>query len=149
MQNLPYFLVHLADIAIVILGLFGFSLAYYIYHKKHKKQPLVCPLQSKCELVTHSDYSKIFGIPVEILGMLYYASAVTLHVVALVAPAVINFGMVCVSLVLSATAFLFSLYLVSIQAFVIKQWCTWCLFSAGTCVFIFFFTYLSLPFGII
>lgn len=149
MQIISFFLVHLADFALVILGLFGFSLAYYIFHKKHKKQPLVCPLQSKCELVTHSDYSKIFGIPVEILGMLYYASVVVLHVVALAAPSVINFGMVRASLILSAAAFLFSLYLVSIQAFVLKQWCTWCLFSAGTCVFIFFFTYLSLPFGII
>ncbi len=149
MQSIYFFLTHLADFALIIFGLFGFSLAYYIYHKKHKKQPLVCPLQSKCELVTHSDYSKIFGVPVELLGMLYYASVVIFHGATLVAPSFVSVGMIRGALVLSACAFLFSLYLVSIQAFVLKQWCTWCLFSAGTCVFIFFFTYLSAPLGIL
>lgn len=61
-------------LAIFALGVCGFLVARHIYkHKKPNQTPLVCPLKFDCDTVVHSDYSKVFGIPVEILGMIYYA----------------------------------------------------------------------------
>lgn len=46
-------------------------------------------------------------------------------------------SIVFVLLGLSLVAFLFSAYLTFIQAFTLRQWCTWCLISAGLCTLIF------------
>jgi uncharacterized membrane protein len=135
----------ITNLILSLLGLAGFFLARHIYCKKHAQKPLVCPLRSNCEVVITSRYSKILGIPIEILGMTYYAIVALVHIAALVAPWIITPQMVLASMILSTGAFLFSLYLVSIQAFVLKQWCTWCLCSAFLCAAIFFTAYLSAP----
>jgi uncharacterized membrane protein len=114
---------------ISLLGILGFSLALYIHTKKKSKKKLVCPMRSDCDTVIHSDYSTVFGIPVEILGMIYYAcigSAYTIiSVLNLWSPVV---GLVL--LIMSACSVLFSLYLITLQIFVIKHWCAWCMSSA-------------------
>jgi uncharacterized membrane protein len=135
----------LLDLILICLGLTGFFLARHIYAKKNKKVPLICPLRSNCDLVVTSKYSKILGVPVEILGMCYYASIVVLHLVMIAHPAFESALIAGISMAVSTCAFLFSLYLISIQAFVLKQWCTWCLCSAFLCVAIFFATYLGVP----
>ncbi len=120
---------------IILLGLSGFILASFIHRKKSAKKKLVCPMRSNCETVIHSDYSKLMGIPVEVLGMSYYAFIAlaygVYHIISLP-----DF----IPIILSATslsAVIFSTYLISVQAFVIKQWCTWCLTSAMISVIIF------------
>ena len=131
------------QIIIVIVAFEGFLIASYIRHKKIKKTPLVCPMRTNCDTVIHSDYSKILGIPVEILGIMYYAFVFTAHSIQIIHPELITPNFVILELSISAAAFLFSMYLTSIQAFVLKQWCTWCLISATFCLVIFFFTYNS------
>ncbi len=138
----------LIDLVIMLIGCAGFFLAFYIYHCKHKKQPLICPMRGSCEFVTASDYSKFFGIPVELLGMCYYAAVVILHGFVLANPAILNITVAQISLGISTLAFFFSLYLLSVQAFVLKQWCTWCLCSAFLCAAIFALTVIAAPVGI-
>ena len=135
----------LDDILLMFFGFTGFVLAFYIYHKKHENKPLVCPLRSDCNAVITSRWSRLAGIPVEILGMCYYATIVILHAVVATYPFVFSSTVEHVSLIVSAIAFCFSIYLISIQAFVLKQWCMWCLCSATLCVLIFLTTYLSSP----
>ena len=135
----------LRDSLLVLIGVAGFMLALYIYRKKRVGAPLVCPLRASCDLVTHSTYSKIFGIPVELLGMVYYAFVALSHGFALASFTVIPHVLIIGMLAVSAFAFLFSMYLVSIQAFVLKQWCTWCLISASFCVLIFVITLAGTP----
>ena len=60
------------DIAIALLALGGLLLANYIRSTKKAPGTLICPLEGSCEEVISSKYSKLFGIPIEILGMLYY-----------------------------------------------------------------------------
>ena len=61
------------SIVIVLLGLSGFFLALYLRWKKaHKSEVFVCPLRENCTEVIHSDYSKIFGATVELIGTFYY-----------------------------------------------------------------------------
>lgn len=114
----------------VLLGIAGFLIAFYIFHKKTHQTLLVCPIGSDCNAVVHSEYSKLFGIPVERLGMVYYFLITTFYAAALFTP-VLTHGLVhFVMLGITLGAFLFSVYLVAIQAIVIRQWCAWCLGSA-------------------
>lgn len=121
---------------VILVGLGGFLLASHIYHKKKKKRPLVCPLKSNCDTVINSDYSRVCGIKLEVLGMVYYA------IIAIGYGIVNNFSYIAgnlsyVLLPLSFFAFIFSIYLISVQAFVLKQWCAWCLCSAFLSTLIF------------
>ena len=122
---------------IVVIAFNGFLLASYIRHKKVSNEILVCPLKSNCETVIFSNYSKLFGIPVEILGILYYLTITLAYVFFLVVPISMPQLLVLGVSSLTVLAFLFSLYLTFVQAFALKQWCTWCLISAGLCTAIF------------
>ncbi len=124
-----------------LLGLCGFLLALYIYRKKKGKKKLVCPLRSDCDTVIHSDYSRIAGIPIEVLGMTYYAFT------GIVYSALFIFGfwshtIGLVLLGIASCSALFSLYLVSLQIFVIKHWCAWCMTSALISLLILLASYL-------
>ena len=115
---------------VLIAATGGACLSLYIYLKKRRKQTLVCPIGSDCSSVIHSEYSRFLGFPLELLGFLYYISMAVSYSVFLTVPILKTplgtFILVCVS----GAAFLFSLYLTFIQGAVLKQWCTWCLFSA-------------------
>ncbi len=125
-------------LAIIILcALGGFSLALYIHFKKKQPAPL-CPIGHSCDPVVHSDYSRFMHIPVEILGILYYFLILLCYSLLVMYPSM-KTGMVEATLLLiSGLAFLFSVYLTAVQAFILKEWCTWCLFSATLCAIIFF-----------
>lgn len=126
-----------------LLGLVGFIIATYIYGKKKAKKKLICPRRSNCDTVIHSDYSKILGIPVEILGMAYYFFIGSIYSVVFIFDlwsSPIGF----ILLGISMCSVLFSIYLVSMQVFVIKQWCAWCLGSAAISLLIFVLSYIHL-----
>lgn len=132
-------------VIIIFVAFSGLLLAAYIRHKKASKETLVCPLKSDCETVIFSDYSRFFGIPVELLGVAYYLAVAVAYGVFLAVPTempqLVIFGMFSLTII----AFLFSLYLTFIQAFALKQWCTWCLASAGMCTAIFALTVFASP----
>ncbi len=140
---------NIADILLIFIGFTGFLLAFYIYTKKREKKPLVCPLRTSCESVVHSDYSRFMGIPVELLGMFYYAFVALVHGIFLALSHTPSGEFFVISLLVSFVAFLFSAYLISIQAFVLRQWCTWCIFSATLCVLIFSITLMTLPVSLV
>lgn len=131
-----------------MVGMAGISLASYIYHCKHKKKPLICPLRSNCDTVITSRYSTLLGVPLEVLGIIYYTFVTVIHALILINPNFATNWELIIGLVASSGAFLFSIYLTSIQAFVLKEWCTWCLTSATFCLIIFITTYLSAPSGL-
>ena len=116
---------------VIILALSGFSLSYYIHQTKKKQAPLVCPLDGSCDEVMQSKYSVFLGIPLTLLGMIYYG-VTTLHYFGLFVSFIPYTPLVSFMLsMVSFGAFLFSLYLTSVQGFVLHKWCTWCLFSAS------------------
>jgi len=130
-------------ILIILLGIVGFSIASYIYNKKRNKKKLICPIHSNCEQVINSNYSKILGIPVEILGIIYYLFTFLIYDLILI----FNIQFVPLFLALlgiSVCSVMFSIYLLSIQIIVIKQWCIWCLSSAFVSLLIFVLAYLHL-----
>jgi uncharacterized membrane protein len=128
----------LLRVFIILSAIGGFILSYYIFTKKRARAALVCPVGSDCSAVIHSEYSQFFGIPVEVFGMFYYAAIAVGYLSILSYPAIalseISFGLFA----MTAVAFLFSLYLVTIQAFALRQWCVWCLVSALISSLLFF-----------
>lgn len=139
----------LIDILLVFVGCAGFMISFYIHTKKSTQKPLICPLRSNCDSVIHSDFSHFFGIPLEFLGMAYYALIVLYHGMLILFPQISSSLTIFISLFLSTGACIFSVYLTSIQAFVLKEWCTWCLTSALLCASIFGLTLTSSPIGIV
>lgn len=92
---------------------------------------MVCPLNMKCEQVLFSKYAKFLGIPLELLGLFYYGIISLSYFIFLFYPSLKNPLFVFSIFIISAFGFLFSVYLVSLQAFKLKEWCSWCLMSAG------------------
>ncbi len=128
-------------LAIILLcALGGLSLAIFIHFKKKQPESLLCPIGHSCDPVVHSDYSRFCCIPVELLGTLYYFLILVSYSLLFMYPAMKTESVEMVLLAVSGLAFLFSIYLTGVQAFILKEWCTWCLFSATLCAIIFFTT---------
>lgn len=118
------------------LAILGIFICYKIYCKKSQPGPMVCPLGADCKKVLTSDFATFLGIKLEVAGAVYYS------LLLLGYASYIVFWPTCLQLqsgllLLSAIGCLFSLYLIAVQAFFIKSWCTWCLFSALTTIAIF------------
>jgi len=121
---------------LIFSGIIGFFLARFIKNKKKEKKRLVCPLRSDCTTVIHSSYSRFAGIPVERIGMFYYALVVLFYFAIIFSLPGAEFAY-DIAIWISSIAFVFSIYLVMIQIFKLKQFCFWCLCSAVICLVIF------------
>jgi uncharacterized membrane protein len=130
-------------ISILILSIAGLLIANEIRKQKKSKNPMICPLDGNCEQVLQSKYATFTGVPLEYAGMFYYAFLTVSYVLFLIAPEFQDslFGLI----ILFATIFglIFSIYLTAIQGFVLKSWCTWCLYSAIISTTIFFGAFFS------
>ena len=131
-----------ANLTIIAAAIAGFYSAHYIRSHKKSGAKMVCPLDSDCEVVVHSDYSKLIGIPLEYLGMVYYALVFSSYLVQTLAPGTLPILFVQFILGVTVVAFAFSIYLTGVQLFKLKEWCTWCLVSASMCLIIFIAAFL-------
>lgn len=138
----------LARLAIFVLGICGLMVARHIYrHKNNNKNPLICPIRFDCHAVTHSNYSKLFGIPVEILGMIYYATIALAYFLFIFTAEATRPSIIGFIIFLSFVAFLFSIYLIGVQIFILKKGCSWCIVSALICFFIFILSAVAYDFS--
>jgi len=120
-------------VVLMVVAFCGLAIANYIYNKKRLLQPLICPTGSNCDNVIHSRYSRLFNVPLEVIGALYYTIVIISYSVFLATPTLHSPGAAVVLVELTAAAFLFSIYLTGVQAVILKEWCTWCLGSAFVC----------------
>jgi uncharacterized membrane protein len=128
-------------VAIIFIAFAGFILSLYIYHKKRRKEHMVCPLKADCQTVIHSQYSRFMGVPVELLGMLYYIGIALGYGLYISGAAFLPWWFGYLLFFVTGMAFLFSGYLTAIQVVTIKNYCTWCLTSAALCTLIFLLSF--------
>ena len=132
-----------------VLGFFGFWVAKHIRNHKVENKPLVCMVGFDCHTVVHSDYSKFFGISVEVLGMVYYALMFSLYFLFTVFQVLMPEVIIGSLILMSFSAFLFSAYLILVQIFILKKGCSWCIVSAFICLLIFILTMMHYDFGLL
>ena len=114
-------------LALSLLGLFDSVYLWWAYTSDSR--PLVC-IGGGCDVVRASPFAHAWGIPLPVYGVVMYALLVVLvFLQPLVEPPVarsLRLGLV----VIAGAGFLTSLYLTSIEAFVLHAWCAWCVVSA-------------------
>jgi uncharacterized membrane protein len=108
-------------VAILVLAAAGAAIAGYLLYERWTGGAPVCGTGG-CEIVQHSKYAKIAGIPVALLGLIAYISifvtALCRSEPAKVAGAAIALG-----------GLVFAVYLIYVQAALIDAFCQWCLAS--------------------
>ena len=121
----------------------GLGVVSYIFYSKKFNKQLACPSGSNCDAVIKSKYSHFLGIPLEYLGMLYYSVIFFSYTSLIFLPYLRDEILLPFILMLTASAFLFSLYLIFVQAFLLRKWCIWCLLSAALSTGIFIASFVS------
>lgn len=109
----------------------GIAEAAYLVKTRRSEIAPVCPIGQDCSTVLSSRYNHLFGVHNDILGFLFYiafAGATAL----LVLEAVEVSSLLSAMKVMLAGATIMSLFLVYLQAKVIRAWCFWCVMSAAT-----------------
>ncbi len=115
---------------IMAFSVVGFALSTYsLLHHESFVSGALCDINAtfNCDVVNRGPYSEIGGVPVAFLGLLGYGF---IHVAAHLRSRRPKDQSLLTFLVLaSAGAVAFSLYLTSLEAFVLKTWCIICVSS--------------------
>jgi len=111
----------------LVLTAIGIGLATYLTIAHYDTHiPLVCAAKGAidCEAVTTSPQSKVFGIPVAVLGLAYFVGMIPWHlpIAWRSADPRIRFG----RLIYGLSGIGFVCYLVYAEAVIIKKICLWC-----------------------
>lgn len=111
-----------------LLAIAGTAIAGYLTVTHLADQPIVCSSVGDCELVNSSEYAKLAGVPVAIVGLGAYVA-----LFALVAAAWLRRDATLLMLAwgLALAGFAFSMYLTYIELYVIDAICVWCVASAS------------------
>ena len=113
-----------------LLSLIGLADALYLTVQHLTGESLRCTLISGCSEVLSSPYAHIGSIPLAAVGATAYFSVFSLSILA-----AFNYRFVRPLLaVLVAVMFLMTLWLLYLQAFVIRHFCQYCLLSAAVTI---------------
>ena len=116
-------------ISLLALSFIGTSISGYLVYAHFFKITPVCLPSAPCEVVLTSRYAEMWGVPLSLLGLLMYISLLSLCI-CLLQERNEDQGMASILIyTLSLSGSLFSLYLLYLEAFVIRNYCTWCLAS--------------------
>lgn len=109
------------------LSILGFADAAYLTILHYQNIIPPCSITSGCEIVLTSPYSLILGVPVALLGSLYYAAMIIGTALFLDAKNMRILKLLCLA---SSAGMLAALYFVSLELFVIHAICMYCTASA-------------------
>jgi len=110
-------------ISVAALSTIGAGVAAYLTYAHVTGSPLACATGG-CEIVQHSKYSELAGVPVAALGLLGY--------VALGTTAAFRSDVVrAAGAAFALAGFAFGAYLIYVQVELIDALCQWCLTSDG------------------
>lgn len=120
--------------AIAVLALAGVAISgVALYHHYGKDPTSYCDFGESfnCDIVNRSAYSKLFGIPVALIGVVGYLAMLALATFyrrKAETPGMLLLG--------SVAGLGFALYLTYIEAYVLATWCIVCLSSLAVIVLI-------------
>ncbi len=112
----------------IFLSLVGLSDALYLT-SRYYKGVISCSIIEGCQEVMLSSYSHIKSIPISLLGVSYYF--IILIAIIFYLSQKNKIAKLAIK-ILPWLAFAFSLWLLYIQAFVLKYFCQYCLLSTAT-----------------
>lgn len=121
-------------IIFLALGVAGFLDSGYLALESYRGSVPICTILTGCQEVLASGYSKVAGVPLSYLGVLYYSIVIAGSLLYLdiknvkVLHALSGFTMIGI---------LASVYFLYLQFFVIQALCIYCLFSAMTSTLLF------------
>jgi len=117
-----------------VLSLLGLADALYLTIEHLTGQTVRCTILSGCSEVLSSQYAVIAGIPLAAIGAAAYFTVFSLAVLSLFGYRIA--GKILTPLVIAM--FFVSVWLFYLQAFVIRQFCQYCLISAliTTCLLV-------------
>ncbi len=120
-------------IVMLVAALVGFADASYLTAQHVRGIIPPCSTQG-CELVLSSRYAQVVGIPVAVLGMLYYGTLLVLLIAYLdIGSRRILHGLAW----LASVGLLATLYFVALQLLIIHAICPYCMLSALMCLTLF------------
>lgn len=119
-------------IIIFILALLGFLNAFFLFYQHRREiktgQKMFCLIGGDCGVVVGSKYGQTLGIKNEKIGMAYYALLIILLLV----------NQLLLAQIIALVAIVFSIYLLIVQTFILRQFCSWCLIAIGINVLTFY-----------
>jgi uncharacterized membrane protein len=116
--------------AVAVLSLVGVFISAYLWLFKLGKIGTIACGSGGCETVQLSPQSRFLGIEVALIGLVGYLVLFGLSLVSLQPRYMAGGWPVRWLVLLSGGAFLFTLYLKSLELFVIHAICRWCVVSA-------------------
>lgn len=118
----------------LLLSLIGFLDSAYLTGQHYGGETLSCPVTGGCDLVSKSTYAVVSGVPVALLGAVYYLSVFLLCVAYFDTRRAVFMRVVAHATWLGLAA---SAYFVVVQAAVLGAYCFYCLISAATSTLLF------------
>lgn len=116
-------------ILFVAAAVIGFADSAYLTAEHVRGVIPPCGLLDNCEKVLSSPYATIWTVPVSAFGIFYYGAILVLMIAYL---DTWNRRILRWACWLVGVGLLASLYFVSVQAFIIRAWCPYCLLSVFT-----------------
>lgn len=113
------------------LSALGISDTAYLIRKRIAQDMPFCPIGESCTLVLTSKYNKLFVIPNDVLGLLFYVFICVVAAFLVIGVGPLAFWGLIFQLAVAIGALL-SLFFTYLQWRVIHAWCFWCLMSAFT-----------------
>jgi len=122
----------------LVLVVIGIGISGYLSYVKLTETATICVGGGafNCEVVQSSVYSKLFNIPIAYLGLATYLVLAALLLLQNRIAFLQEYG-VMLQFGIIIFAFLFSVWLVYLQAFQLKAFCTWCLSHEVTMTLLF------------
>jgi uncharacterized membrane protein len=131
--------------AIALCALVGTIIAAYMSLYSLGLIPAIACGTGSCESVQNSPWAVFLGIPVPIWGLVGYSSILGLALAGLRPGAARDRRISVALLLLTAFAFVFSMYLTWVEAALIQAWCRWCVVSAVVATLLFIAALLEFP----
>lgn len=120
---------------IAIVAFLGLLNAMYLFMTHEAGSPVTCLVSGDgCQAVAESPYSELYGIPLALLGSIFYAAVFVLAALALSFKHVLIRRLIFMGAV---AGLLFSVYTVILMVFVIQAFCEYCALSIVDSILLF------------